>query len=644
MKKAIREAELLKTIQSPADLKKIPFTLLPRLAREIREKIIDVVSRNGGHLASNLGVVELTLILHRVFDSPKDKIIWDVGHQCYTHKLITGRGDSIGTIRLKNGISGFPKQNESVHDVAETGHASTSISSALGILIGQELQKTQGRVIAVIGDGSLSGGMALEGLNHAGHIGKNLLIVLNDNQMSISPNVGALSSYLSRITTTRMYQRIRRRIDTSVKRIPLFGGKLMNLIIRIKKGIKAIFLKETLFSDLGFEYVGPIDGHNLGTLTSVFKNVKEFDKPMVVHVVTKKGIGYPHSEGDPTLYHGVAPFSIIDGKIEKKSSLTFTEAFSQAVVDLAESDERIVAITAAMAKGTGLALFEERFPDRFFDVGITEQHAVTFAGGLAIAGMKPILTIYSTFLQRSIDQVIHDIALPGLPVIIIADRAGLVGGDGETHQGLYDLAFLRSVGGLTILSPASAEELIKMLSFAIDHSGPVLIRYPKAACYRDEALKSDLELGKGVFLRHSNEQTLLLSTGGLVGELMEAGNTLSREGTNVDIYNLRFLKPFDEEYLLNILSSYKRVLLFEDGIEYGGFGEGLGNLIQQHNIPVDYSHFGVPEAFSARGTREELLSECGLDSVSIVKIVRKLLPVRRFYRLRAAPPFNAEQQ
>ena len=632
---------VLARIESPEDLRLIRAEDLPLLADEIRSKIIETVSRNGGHLASNLGVVELTMVLHRVFHSPMDKIIWDVGHQCYAHKLLTGRKNEIGSIRRKDGLSGFPKRAESPHDIVETGHASTSLSAALGILTGQEFLGHDGKVVAVIGDGSLSGGMAFEALNHAGHLGKKLIIVVNDNQMSISPNVGALSGYLSRITATRFYQSIRSRIDVSVTSIPVFGRGLMDLILRLKKGIKAFFFKETLFSDFGFEYIGPIDGHNLSTLHSVLQNARRLNKPVVVHVVTQKGRGYPLAEIDPTLFHGIGPFSVVDGKIEERSSISFSEAFSRCLVDLADRDRKIAAITAAMAHGTGLSLFQDRYPDRFFDVGITEQHAVTFAAGLAISGMRPVVALYSTFLQRSVDQIIHDVALPGLPVTIVVDRAGLVSGDGATHQGVYDISLLLGIKGLTILCPGGMRDLELMLSYCLSTRGPALIRYPKASCYAFDGEADPLVKGRGVFLRRGHGEILLISTGGMLHETMEAANLLSQHDIRSDVYHLRFIKPIDEAYLISLVSRYRVAALIEDGVATGGIGEHVSSLLLDSGSQVHFMHYGIPEEFDARGTRDQLMANCGLDRVSIAQMVREQLPVRRFYHLHRATDEDA---
>jgi 1-deoxy-D-xylulose-5-phosphate synthase len=618
------KGRILPSLRDPKVLRSLPSEAFPKLAEEIRSEIIRVVSKNGGHLASNLGIVELTLALHAEFESPKDVIIWDVGHQCYPHKLLTGRYAKFETLRKKGGLSGFPKRSESPHDAVETGHASTSISEALGIRVGRELQKIPGKVIAVIGDGALGGGIALEALNHSGHLGKDLIIILNDNKMSISENVGALSSYLSRITGTKLYQDISDRIDQTIRRVPKYGSQLMDLIERAKKSVKAAVLQENLFSDLGFEYIGPLDGHNVTLLREVFRNVKTLSKPIVIHVFTQKGKGYAHAEKNPSKFHGISPFSIEDGTVETAPSVSFTERFAQRLVHLAEQDKRIVAITAAMAKGTGLSLFQERFPDRFFDVGITEQHAVTFAAGLAHAGMRPVVAIYATFMQRAVDQVIHDIALPNLPVVIALDRAGFVGEDGETHQGLYDVALFRSIPNVSILSPASGSELDRMVEYAVHHHGPVLIRYPKAECGQEyPGLDEPLVPGRGAFVHQKGAPILIVSVGGILPQAEEASRILAHQGIETDLYNLRFLKPLDEEYVREVVAPYKAILLVEEAARQGGMGERIGSLL--HEWRGIYRHLGAPDSFIPHASREELLAEYCLDGKGIASAVLHLV-------------------
>jgi len=619
---------LLSLINGPDNLKGLPAKKLGSLAREIRRLIIEVVSANGGHLAANLGVVELTIALHRVFESPQDKIIWDVGHQCYTHKLICGRREEFSSLRRMGGISGFPKRAESEHDIVDTGHASTSISSALGILEGMSISKTAGKVVAVIGDGALSGGMALEALNYTSHLGKGLIIILNDNNMSISDNVGAISSHLSRLTATPFYQIFRRHFDNGVRQIPFVGEPLMRLIYRMKKGMKALIFRETLFSDFGFEYIGPIDGHNIRLLTSVLSNVRRIDNPVVVHVTTVKGKGYIHAEGDPTLYHGVSPFSILDGKIESKGNLTFTNAFSGIITKLAAEDKRIVGITAAMTDGTGLALFKTRYPRRFYDVGIAEQHAVTFAAGLATAGLRPVVAIYSTFMQRAIDQLIHDVVLPGLPVILAVDRAGVVGEDGETHHGVFDIPLFRSIPSLTILSPATKGEMESMFRYALSLDKPVVIRYPKAACTEElPPFSLELKEGRGIHIEQHNGRVLLIGVGGIISEAQKALKVLADKKITADLYNLRFVKPIDEEYLANILADYEFVALVEEGMAQGGISEYVAAIINKYNLGVGFLPLAITDRFLPQASRSELLKLCRLDGEGIAASVADCLAV-----------------
>lgn len=625
--------KILERIHSPEDLKKLSREKLPSLAQEIRERIIHVVLRNGGHLASNLGVVELTLALHRTFTTPKDLIFWDVGHQCYTHKIITGRNDKFETLRQRNGLSGFPKRSESPHDALEAGHSSTSISAGVGALTGKRLQEDDGKVVAVIGDGALTAGMAYEGLNYAGHLGKNLLVIYNDNNMSISQNVGGLSlnsnlsklsSYVSRATTTPFYQTIRRKIDKGIRGIPILGYKLFEIMGRVKRTVKAAFLRNSLFTEFGFEYVGPIDGHSISRMVSVLENVKRIHKPVVVHVVTQKGKGYPLAEGDPTSYHGVAPVKNVDGKLEKVKPVSYTESFVTALNRSAEKDGKVVSISAAMAKGTGLSRFQENYPERFYDVGIAEQHAVTFSAGLALTGLKPVLAIYSTFMQRAVDQVIHDVALPGLSVVFAMDRAGLVGGDGETHQGLYDIPVFRSIPGMSILAPSNTGEMELMLDWALSRGGPVMLRYPKDVC--PEQSGEDLEPiveGRGAFVEKNGGSVLLVSVGGLYEESREAVNLLAKEGVDVDHYSLRFIKPLDEEHIAEVFSRYSLVVLVEDGTVRGGIGEALSSVLYSRGVRSTYRWYGVPDTFFAQADRKELIRDAGLDAESIAERVQE---------------------
>lgn len=630
----MKQEPLLNKINSPDRLKKLPLALLPVLAEEIRERIIEVVNRNGGHMASNLGVVELTIAMHRVFNSPVDQFIWDVGHQCYTHKILTGRNDSFDSIRLKGGLSGFPKRNESEHDIFETGHASTSISAALGLLVGKRLKGEKGKVIAIIGDGAITGGMAFEALNHSGHLKKDLIIIYNDNNMSISRNVGGLSSqsnisrsssYVSRITATRSYQRIRDLVDKGLLSIPFFGYKIFQFVMRMKRGVKAIFLKETIFSEFGFEYVGPIDGHSIAMVTKVLENVKKLHKPVIVHVVTRKGKGYSKAEENPADYHGVSP---IPSSLDRNSLTgnTYTSVFGKLVLEKAHRDEKIVAVTAAMGKGTGLTSFQRAFPARFFDVGIAEQHALTFGAGLAASGLKPVVAIYSTFMQRAVDQLIHDIAIPGLPVVIGMDRSGLVSSDGETHQGSFDISLFRAVPGITILAPGSSEEFKIMMDYAFSANRSVLLRYPKGECPEGiNGTNLPLVKGRGVFIRKSAGKVLIITIGGLIDGALSACEILKEQDIETDLYNLRFIKPIDEEYLLEIMSEYSHVFLVEEGSRKGGIGEYISSLSSEKRSEIMFQYNGIPEEFLAQALRSELLTYCGLDGPGIAESVIKFI-------------------
>jgi 1-deoxy-D-xylulose-5-phosphate synthase len=625
----------LDRIDGPEDLQGFSHRELTVLAREIRERIISVVSANGGHLASNLGVVELTIALHRVFRSPTDTIIWDVGHQCYAHKLLTGRRTVFATLRTAGGISGFPKPSESPHDQVETGHASTAISYGLGLAAGRQMRGEKGRVVAVVGDGALSGGLALAGLNHAGHLGKNLVIVLNDNAMSISRNVGAISAYLGRLTTSRLYQAFRREFDRAVRRLPVIGGELTRYVTRLKKALKAILFTETLFADFGFEYAGPIDGHDIPALERVLANARRLDRPVVVHVMTRKGRGYRFAEDDPTRFHGISPFSVVDGMVEESARQSYTEVFADAVTRIAREDARVVGVTAAMAEGTGLARMRREFPARIFDVGIAEDHAVTFAAGLALAGLRPVVAIYSTFLQRAVDQVVHDVAIPHRPVVFAVDRAGLVSGDGETHQGVFDLALLGSVPGLAIVAPCGAVEMEAALRWAFASDGPTVIRYPKAVCAPDlDELAAPFEPGRGVFARFHQGEVLIVAVGAMLLEGLRAAHQLALRGIAADVYALRFVRPLDGEYLASVLSMYGAVVTAEEGTVRGGVGQAIARLAAERGIGLSLACLGTPDRFLAQATRDELLARCGLDAAGIARSTEGLLRGGRFRAFR----------
>lgn len=627
---------LLSEIHSPEDIRHLNRTELAALAADIRKIIIETVAQNGGHLASNLGVVELTLALHRVFDSPTDAIIWDVSHQCYTHKLLTGRYAAFPTLRRHGGIAGFTKRSESPHDFFDVGHSSTSISSALGLLTARELFGTEGKVVAVIGDGALTGGMAFEALSHAGAMAKNLIVVLNDNQMSIGKNTGGISKYLSRLTATLPYQSFRRTVDHIAENIPIVRRFMPHLIFRFKRGLKGLFFQTNLFSDLGFEYVGPLDGHNIAELEPVLRTAKHLSRPVVVHVLTKKGCGYSPAENDPEAFHGIGPFCISDGTVEKFDAMSYTEVFSNALVRLAARDSRVVAITAAMMKGTGLARFAHKYPDRFFDVGIAEQHAVTFAGGLAAAGAVPVAAIYSTFMQRAMDQFIHDIAIPAFPVIFMLDRAGAVPDDGETHQGVFDMVLMRSVPNVILTTPASAKELEALLFWAAKRGAPVVIRYPKTSCPSEfDAFAQPIEEGRGVLLRcneYSDAETAELSdtdsrgsvlfvcTGGIFSEVLTACRSLAFKRITADIYNLRFIKPVDLAYFQSVAECYRYVVFAEDGMCAGGIGEYLSAYYKTIRPDGRCAAAGFPDSFIAQGKRAEVLADAGLSAAALAEL------------------------
>ncbi|MDR1804051.1 MAG: 1-deoxy-D-xylulose-5-phosphate synthase [Treponema sp.] len=643
------------------ELRTLDLAGLNRLAGEIRELIVSVVSRNGGHLASNLGVVELTIALHLVFDSPREKIIWDVGHQCYAHKILTGRYGAFPSLRKAGGIAGFPKVSESPHDAFNTGHASTSISAALGMLAAEKLLGTGNQAAAVIGDGALTGGLAYEALSHAGQLGLPLVVILNDNKMSIGPNVGAMSKYLSRLSMKKRYQQFRRAFDAAVQKIPFFGNALFKIIVRLKRAVKAVFYTDNFFVDLGFEYVGPIDGHQITPLARVISDAKKLKKPVVVHVITRKGKGHGSAEDNPRAYHNVAgngaaghdmtAFTSRDSTRRNStphifSPRTFTRVFSGALLEAGGKDDRVAAITAAMDEGTGLLPFKTAFPARFYDVGIAEGHAVAFAAGLAAGGLRPVVAIYSTFIQRAADAIIHDVCLQNLPVVFALDRAGLVSADGETHQGLFDISLFRSSPNMTILAPAGEEEFTQMVFWALASSGPVIIRYPKALCPAgDPAFSLPLEKGRGVWIsRSSVEQgdgrrvhetergrgVCIMFAGGLYPQVISAGRILESRDIEADLYNLRFLKPIDEDYLSDILNQYDNVILAEEGSRSGGFGEYLAELVIRRNCSCLLKNLGCEEKFDALGEREELLARNGLDAEGIADAVASEVNLRNF--------------
>jgi len=618
---------LLSRINSPDDLKILKPGDLDRLASEIRDVIVERVSINGGHLSSNLGTVELSISLHRVFNSPEDQIVWDVGHQSYTHKLLTGRYSAFSGLRKRQGLSGFPKREESSHDAFNTGHSSTSISAAAGLLVAKRMKGEKGRAIAVIGDGALTGGLAYEALSHAGHLELPLIVILNDNNMSISPNVGALSKYLSRLSMKAKYQSFRRSFDAMAKKLPFIGDIFYNVVVRLKRAVKAVFYIDNFFVDLGFEYVGPINGHNISQLERVFRDVRQLDRPVVIHIITSKGKGYAFAEDDPGGYHGVGTFSVSGGipsnGLEEAARGTFTDSFADALPAAAAREKTVVALTAAMEQGAGLSLFKKTYPGRFFDVGIAEGHAVTFAAGLAAQGLKPVVAVYSTFIQRAVDQAIHDVSLQNLPVVFALDRCGFVGGDGETHQGLFDICLFRMIPNMVILAPANGGELALMLDYAISLNVPAMIRYPKAPCPAETLEFSiPIEKGRGLWLKRTPGSRICLAfTGSLYPQILGALKILEDRGIEADAYNLRFLNQIDEAYLVEILNSYDLVVFAEEGIQQGGFGEYAAALAQRKSAKARVLVLAVDENFAANGnalgTREELLKENGLDGEGI---------------------------
>jgi len=622
---------LLSAINSPADLKKLSLDEMGRLAAEVRGKIIETVASTGGHLAPNLGVVELTIALHYVFNAPRDKILWDVGHQSYTHKLLTGRRDRFHTLRTYGGISGFPKRSESPYDTFDTGHSSTSISAGLGISAAKALKGEKDHVIAVIGDGSTTGGMAFEGLNQAGQMEKNLIVVLNDNAMSIGPNVGAFSSFLSRKMTGRRFVYFRKEFENFLKSIPGVGENILSLFHKSEDTFMTLFTPGMLFEAFKFRYIGPIQGHRLDLLVDTFENVKNVDGAVLVHVTTVKGKGYTPAERDPEHFHGVGTFEISTGSPKKTSSRlppTYTEVFGEAMVDLGKLEKKLFAITAAMPEGTGLNRFSEMFPDRFVDVGIAEQHAVTFAAGLATEGFKPVVAIYSTFLQRAFDQIIHDVCLPKLPVIFCIDRGGLVGEDGQTHHGHFDVTYLRSLPHMTVMAPKDENELRHMMFTSLKHTGPVAIRYPRG---RGLGVSLDpeyrlLPIGESELLREGKDLTLI-ALGNMVHPSLDAAAEMEKEGLSATVVNCRFVKPLDRR-----LADYSRktgkVLVLEENIQQGGLGSAVLELFSDIGLRgVTVRRLGLPDGFVEHGPVELLREKLGLDKAGIIKAARALLSV-----------------
>jgi 1-deoxy-D-xylulose-5-phosphate synthase len=625
---------LLDTINSPADLRKLDRKQLPQVAQEIRDTIIDVVSRVGGHFGGNLGIVELTLALHYVFDTPRDQIVLDTGHQSYPHKLITGRRDTFPTIRQHNGISGFCKREESEYDVFNAGHASTSISAALGIAVARDFRKEDYRVVAVIGDGALSGGLALEGLNQAGHLKRKLLIVLNDNDMSISTNVGAMSGYLNSIIKGQRYNQAKDLAKGVMDRIPLIGGKLHGLAHDMEQVLKNMVVPGTLFEELGFRYLGPYDGHDLQFLIDLLEENKDYNGPLIIHVITRKGKGYTPAENKPIWSHGVTPFEIESGEVvksDKPQPPTYTAVFAETLIELAKSDPKIVAITAAMPEGTGLDKFAKAHPGRMFDVGIAEEHAVTFSGGMATQGMKPIAAIYSTFLQRAFDQVFHDVAIMDLPVVFALDRAGIAGQDGPTHHGIYDMAYLRVFPNMISMAPKDENELRHMLKTAFETGHPTSLRYPRGNGFgveRDAELKS-LPVGKGEVVREGSDAAIF-AIGVEVWPAVEAAEILAKENINVAVINGRFIKPLDDELITKYCRPNAKIITVEEGSLAGGFGSAVMERVQQLGIEnVEFHRIGIPDEYVHHGSQDVLRAQYDLHAEGIAKRVREFVGAAR---------------
>ena len=620
---------MLEQINKAEDLKKLNTDEKNILSEEIRKYILDVVSKNGGHLASNLGIVELTIAIHSVFNLNKDKVVWDVGHQSYVHKIFTGRKEALKTLRTLDGIAGFPKTSESETDCFNTGHSSTSISAAMGIAKARDLKNEDYSVIAVIGDGALTGGMALEALNHVGSSKTRMIVILNDNEMSISKNVGGINKFLSKLRVKKRYTVSNQKSRKIIEKIPLIGKPTVNAILRLKKSIKQLILPKMYFEDIGFKYVGPVDGHNIEDLEYILSRAKELDEPVLIHILTKKGKGYKLAEDNPSKFHGTGPFDIETGESTKKKQKDYSKAFGEKLVELSEKDNRIVAITAAMRDGTGLKDFSEKYPERFFDVGIAEQHALTFAAGLAKEGMIPFVPIYSSFYQRAYDQVIHDICIQNLPVIMCVDRAGCVGNDGETHQGMFDMAFFRIIPNICIMAPKDFEELRAMMEYAITLNKPVVIRYPRGgeSDYKFEKHEK-IEIGKAEILKEGQDVTII-GIGKMVATAMNVAIELEKEGIRAEVINARFLKPLDEKTMMDSISKTRFVVTVEDGTLIGGLGSAIKELIVNKKMEkIQMKSFAYPDEFIKHGSVSELEECFGLDSDNIFKFILEKLNVQ----------------
>lgn len=618
---------MLEKIRCPEDLKSLNLDALSQIAQELRGRIIEQVAQYGGHLSSNLGVVELTLALHYVFQTPQDVLVWDVGHQTYAHKLLTGRQDQFYRLRQDDGLCGFPLRSESIYDTVNTGHASTSLSQALGLRAARDIQGENHKIVAIMGDGAISGGLALEALNNSALLKKDLILVLNDNEHAISPNVGALAKQLGKLRSSSRYRGFKQWIKNLLAHFPSIGPRMIRWIDRFKFGLKAWLLPNVLFESFGFSYLGPIDGHNLQSLISVLRQAKSFSTPVLVHVLTRKGRGYPPAEKDPTLFHSSPPFDIASGNPRRDLHCTFTDVVRETLADLGEQNPKIVCITAAMADGTGLATFAGRFPRRFFDVGIAESHALSFAAGLALGGLRPVVAIYSTFLQRGFDQILHDICLQDLPVLILIDRAGVVPGDGSTHQGIFDLSFLRIMPGLSILAPASGEELRNMIFSALGQTGPVAIRYPKSSipeAYLPTGEFHSMPWGKGRKVMEGKD-IAFLALGGMVPLVRQAAMELRKDGRDPAIYDMRFVSPLDRELILSAYHQYSLLYIAEENTRQGGLGSAVLELINHEGYPADKIRLLAIADLPGIGSRDHLLQRSGLSPSQIASQAREAL-------------------
>ncbi len=617
---------MLEKINSPKDVKKLNIEQKKQLAEEIRKYILEIVSENGGHLASNLGVVELTIALHSVFDLPKDKIVWDVGHQTYVHKIITGRREELKTLRKLNGIAGFPKSKESDTDCFNTGHSSTSISVALGMARARDIKGEDNSVLAVIGDGALTGGMALEALNDAGWSEARMTVILNDNEMSISKNIGGISMLLSKLRTKRSYHKSSDAVKKVILKLPVIGNPIVKIVQRVKRSIKQLIIPKMFFEDIGFRYLGPVDGHDIAELERMLRISKQLDGPVLIHVLTKKGKGYSIAEQNPDKFHATGPFDVETGESKKEKKKDYSKVFGNKLLELAKKNDKIVAITASMKDGTGLAKFAKEFPDRFFDIGIAEQHAVGMAAGMAKEGIIPVVPIYSSFYQRAYDQVIHDVAMQNLPVIMCVDRAGVVGADGETHQGTLDMSFFRLVPNLTIMAPKNFKELEDMLEFAVNLNKPVIIRYPRGGEDEYQIEKQEkLELGKAELLKEGKDLTII-AIGKTVVKAMKIAEKMEREqeGTSVEVINARFLKPIDKDTIKKSIEKTKRVITIEDGTIINGLATAVQEIILEEDLQgIKIKNYAYPDKYIQHGSVEELEKIYGLDEESIVRDLKE---------------------